>query len=163
LDLDRHRPQFRKVELVLLVGVTVGLVVLFGFAIVRAVGADVTKCSNTGSANSTTGLVLGLVALAGFGSGRLVAMARKWIRQAPPVRDTDVVRTGGALQAVLAAFLIVTAVLLGYETYALAHYASAPPITEYIRCAAANSPDLTAVGGFAVCLLLGNWLWYPTR
>ena len=146
-----------------LVGITLGLVVLFGFAILRALGADVTKCSNKVSADSTMGLVLGLTALAGFGTGRLVALARKWIHQAPNVRDTEVVRTGGALQAVLAAFLVLAAVLLGYETYALANSANAPPITEYVRCAAANSPGLSAVAGFAVSMLLGNWLWYPSR
>ncbi len=163
MALGRTRPLFRKVEIAVLAGVTIGLVVLFGFAVIRAFGADVTKCSTKVSADSTTGLVLGLIALAGFGTGRLVAMARKWIDDAPPVRDSDVVRTGGALQAVLAAFLVLAAVLLGYETYALANSVNAPPITSYVRCAAANSPGLAAIAGFFVSLLLGNWLWYPTR
>jgi hypothetical protein len=163
LALSRRRPLLRKVEVVVLSGVTVGLVVLFGFAIIRAFGADVTKCSTKLSADSTTGLVLGLIALAGFGTGRLVAMARKWIDDSPAVRDSDVVRTGGALQAVLAAFLILAAALLGYETYALANSANAPPITSYVRCAAAYSPSLSAIAGFFVSMLLGNWLWYPTR
>ena len=41
--------------------------------------------------------------------------------------------------------------------------AQAPPITEYVRCAAAHYPALAAVAAGAVSLLLGNWLWYPTR
>lgn len=147
----------------MLTGISAGLVVLFGFAIIRAFGADVTQCANKVAANSTTGLVLGLIALAGFGSGRLVALARKWIHQAPPARDTDVVQTGGLLQLALALFLALAAVLLGYETYALANSANAPPITSYVRCAAAGSPGLAAVAGYAVALLLGNWLWYPSK
>jgi hypothetical protein len=81
----------------------------------------------------------------------------------PAVRDADSVRTGGPLQIALAAFLVLATVLLGYETYALANSLSAPPITSYVRCAAAYSAGLSAIAGFAVTLLLGNWLWYPTR
>lgn len=163
MALARRRPLLRKVELVVLVGVTAGLVLMFGFAIFRALGADVTKCSTKLSADSTTGLVLGLIALAGFGTGRLLAMARKWIHETPPVRDSDVVRTGGPLQFGLAAFLVLAAVLLGYETFALTNSANAPPITEYVRCAAGYSTTLSAIAGFAVSMLLGNWIWYPTR
>jgi len=67
------------------------------------------------------------------------------------------------MRVLLRRFLVLAALLLGYETYALVNSASAPPITEYVRCAAATSPTLTAVAAFAVALLIGNWLWYPTE
>jgi hypothetical protein len=143
--------------------VIVGLTALFGFAVSRAVGADVTRCASPLPPDSPIAIELAVVALAGFALGRLVARARKWINQAPAVADIDTVRTGGPLQAALAGFLIMAAVLLGYETFALAHSAPAPPITEYVRCAAAHYPALAAVAAGAVSLLLGNWLWYPTR
>ena len=159
----RYRGVLRGVELVLLVATTVGLAAVFGLAIAHAFNADVTKCASRGAVDSRTGLILGGVALGGFACGRLVAMGRKWVNDAPVIRDQDRVRTGGPLQGALAAFLVLAAFLLGYETYALANSASAPPITEYVRCAAATSPTLTGVAAFAVALLIGNWLWYPTE
>jgi len=148
---------------VVLAVVIVGLFALFGFAISRAVTADVTRCASPPASDSPIGVELAVVSLAGFGLGRLLALARKWTNQAPPVADIDTVRTGGPLQGALAGFLIMAAVLLAYQTYALAHTAQAPPITEYVRCAAVHYPALTAVAAAAVSLLLGNWLWYPTR
>lgn len=161
--MNPRRELLWRLELFVLVAVTLALAVIFGTAFIGAFGADVSACTNKASADSRMGLVLGVIALVGFASGRLLAMVRKWVHQTPAVRDSDVVRTGGWLQGGLAAFLILVAVALGYETYALAHYTSAPPITEYVRCAAATSPVLAALSGFAVSMLLGNWLWYPTR
>lgn len=147
----------------LLAAVTLGLLVIFGTAIAHAFNADVTRCATRSSADSRTGFVLAAIALAGFGTGRLVAMARKWIHQAPGIRGQDHVRTGGPLQGALAAFLVVAAILLGYETYALTNSVSAPPITEYVRCAAATSSTLVGIAAFAVSMLVGSWLWYPTE
>lgn len=163
MDVTDRRQALRRIEVWLLTGVGIGLAAVFGYAFVTAIGADVTRCTGKVAAGSTTGLVLAAVALAGFGTGHLVALARKWLRDAPPLRDTDVVKTGGVLQFALAAFLTLAFALLAYETYALAHVADAPPITSYVRCAAANSPALAAIGAFAVTLLLGNWLWYPSK
>lgn len=143
--------------------VIVGLFGLFGFAVAKAVSADVTRCASPPGPDSPVGVGLAVVALAGFGLGHLLARARKWINQAPAVADIDTVRTGGPLQGALAGFLIVAAVLLAYETYALAHSAQAPPVTEYVRCAASHHAALAGVATGALCVLLGNWLWYPTR
>jgi hypothetical protein len=164
LEIARYRPLLRRVETAVLTLIAIALAVLFGVAMLHAAGADVTKCANRTAADSATGLRLAVVALLGFAAGRLVAMARKWIRQGPDdARDHDEVRTGGLLQGALAAFLIVATLLLGYETYALANAVAAPPITEYVRCAAANSPTLVGIAAFGVSLLVGNWLWYPSK
>jgi hypothetical protein len=161
--VNSRREVLRKVEVGVLAGLAIGLVGVFGYAFVTALGADVTKCTGKVAAGSSTGLVLAVIALAGFGTGHFVALARKWLRDAPALRDTDVVKTGGLLQFALAAFLTLAFVLLAYETYALANSAAAPPITSYVRCAASNSPALAAIASFAVTLLLGNWLWYPSK
>ena len=42
-------------------------------------------------------------------------------------------------------------------------FGNVPPITEYIRCAAGTEPWLSGIGTAAISVLLGNWLWYPTR
>jgi hypothetical protein len=163
LALAGHRELLRKIEIVVLAVGIVGLFALFGFAVSRAVAADVTRCASPLPSGSPIGVELAVVSLAGFGLGRLVALARKWINQVPAVADIETVRTGGPLQGALAGFLIMATVLLGYETYALAHSVQAPPITEYVRCAAAHYPALSAAAAGAVSMLLGNWLWYPTR
>lgn len=143
--------------------VGLALLGLFAYALLAAARADVTSCQNAVPPGSPLGAELAAVALAGFAGGRLLAAGRRWLQQAPPVRESTHVQTGPLLQGALALFLLLTAVLLGYETYALAHSAAAPPITEYVRCAAGNQPRLVGAGAFLLTLLLGNWLWYPAR
>ena len=157
------RSRLEWLEIAVLVLVLIGLILLFGVGLARAAGGNVTQCATAVPADSPIGPVLAIIALTGIAIGRGVANARKWIHEAPPVTDSKVVRTDAWLQGSLALFLILAALLLGYETYGVAHFADAPPITEYVRCAAGTQPWPAALGTFAISILLGNWLWYPTR
>ena len=67
------------------------------------------------------------------------------------------------VQAGLVFFLLLGAVLLGYETIALADTADHAPITYYIRCAYAVEKPATIAGVMAVSFILGHWLWSPRR
>jgi hypothetical protein len=65
-----------------------------------------------------------------------------------------------AVHTVLVVVLAITAVALGYETYALAT-PGVWPITYYVRCANVVAPWWTLLGLASVCGLLGHWLWQP--
>ena len=67
------------------------------------------------------------------------------------------------VQAVLVFFLLLGAVLLGYETIALSDSSAHAPITFYIRCAYAVEKPATFAGVLAVSFILGHWLWSPRR
>jgi len=67
------------------------------------------------------------------------------------------------VQAGLVLFLLLGAVLLGYETIALADTGDHAPITYYIRCAFAVEKPATIAGVVAVSFILGHWLWSPRR
>src|SRR5205823_2100623 len=163
VGLHPPRTAMQWLEIILLAIVLVGLVALFAKGIIASAQGDVTKCATAVDAKSPIGPFLALIAISGFAIGRAVANARKWIHQATPVTDSKVVRTDGWLQGSLTLFLVMAAVLLGYETYAVAGFGNVPPITEYIRCAAGPEPWLSGIGTAAISVLLGNWLWYPTR
>jgi hypothetical protein len=161
--LETDRSWLEWVEIAVLAVLLVGLAVLFAVGLFAVRQADVTQCAKQVPSSSSTGVMLAVIALAGFAVGRAVAGARKWVHQAPPGTDQNVVRTNAFFQGLLALFLLVVALLLGYETYAVAHFAEAPPITEYVRCTAATNPWLAGLGTAAISILLGNWIWYPTR
>ena len=67
------------------------------------------------------------------------------------------------VQAGLVIFLLLGAVLLGYETVALGDTSHHAPITYYIRCAYAIEKPATFAGVLAVSFILGHWLWSPRR
>ena len=67
------------------------------------------------------------------------------------------------VQAGLVIFLLLGAVLLGYETIALADTGGHAPITYYIRCSYAVEKPATFAGVLAVSFILGHWLWSPRR
>jgi hypothetical protein len=67
------------------------------------------------------------------------------------------------VQAGLVIFLLLGAVLLGYETMALGDAAKHAPITFYIRCSYAVEKPATIAGVLAVSFILGHWLWSPRR
>jgi len=66
------------------------------------------------------------------------------------------------VQAGLVIFLLLGAVLLGYETVALGGGGHAP-ITYYIRCSYAVEKPATIAAVLAVSFILGHWLWSPRR
>jgi hypothetical protein len=67
------------------------------------------------------------------------------------------------VQAGLVIFLLLGAVLLGYETIALGDTSEHAPITFYIRCSYAVEKQATIAGVLAVSFILGHWLWSPRR
>jgi fructose-specific phosphotransferase system IIC component len=67
------------------------------------------------------------------------------------------------VQAGLVVFLLLGAVLLGYETLALSDISRHAPITFYIRCSYAVEKPATFVGAIVVSFIFGHWLWSPRR
>jgi hypothetical protein len=67
------------------------------------------------------------------------------------------------VQAGLVIFLLLGAVLLGYETMALGGTSEHAPITFYIRCSYAVEKPATIAAVLAVSFILGHWLWSPRR
>jgi fructose-specific phosphotransferase system IIC component len=67
------------------------------------------------------------------------------------------------VQVGLVVFLLLGAVLLGYETFALADSSAHAPITYYVRCSYALEKPATFVGAVVVSFILGHWLWSPRR
>jgi hypothetical protein len=67
------------------------------------------------------------------------------------------------VQAGLVIFLLLGAVLLGYETMALGGTSGHAPITFDIRCSYAVEKPATIAAVLAVSFILGHWLWSPRR
>jgi hypothetical protein len=160
---DPQRTPLEWLEIVLLAAALAVLTGLFVVGLFAAAKGDVAQCAKQVPSSSSTGAMLAIVAVVGFAAGRAVAGARKWIHQAPAVTASKIVRTDALLQGLLFLFLLLVALLLGYETYAVAHFTQAPPITEYVRCTAGTHPWLAGIGTAAITVLLGNWIWYPTE
>jgi len=168
-QVGKHQVGYRKLEIGVLSSLIFVLSMLFIWGVYRALTGDINQCAPL-TANSPAGPLLAGVTILGFVGGRAAAYVRKVIHQAPAVVKSPVIRTGGPLQMVLALFLIGIACLIGYETYALLMNGNPPPITSYVRCAAADHAFLPAslaglpadVAAFLVGLLMGNWLWYPS-
>jgi hypothetical protein len=60
--------------------------------------------------------------------------------------------------ALLPLFFLLVAVLLAYETYALANGRDWP-ITSYVHCAYAVAPYWTAVAACSLAFEFGHWFW----
>jgi hypothetical protein len=67
------------------------------------------------------------------------------------------------VQAGLVVFLFLGALLLGYETIALADTSEHAPITYYIRCSYAVEKPATFIATLVMSFILGHWLWSPRR
>jgi len=168
-QVERHREGYRQLEIGVLSALTLVLSVLFIWGVYRALTGDISQCAVL-TANSRAGPILAAVTIVGFIGGRAAAYVRKLIHQAPAVVKSPEIRTGGLLQMCLALFLTGVACVIAYETYALLMNGNPPPITSYVRCAAADHaflPERLAglpadVAAFLVGLLIGNWLWYPS-
>lgn len=98
-----------------------------------------------------------------FSLGGWVANLRLLAPERLPAAGTGShrLRTAIVLQAGLVAFLLLAAVLLWYETFALDNFARYWPITFYVRCAnhIAGVPTLGAAA--ALSFLFGHWFWPP--
>jgi fructose-specific phosphotransferase system IIC component len=67
------------------------------------------------------------------------------------------------VQVGLVVFLLIAAVLLGYETIALADSSKHAPITFYIRCSYAGEKPATFIVAVVLIFIAGHWLWSPRR
>jgi hypothetical protein len=67
------------------------------------------------------------------------------------------------VQAGLVVFLLLGAVLLGYETIALGDTSDHAPITYYVRCSFAVAKPATYLAAIVLSFILGHWLWSPRR
>jgi hypothetical protein len=138
-----------------------GLAVIWGVALFVSWAADLGYCTSYTLQHAGDPYVLTLIAIGGFVGGRVLGHGRRWIHK-EPTPLVQGVRTEPWLQGLLAVTLIVAGGALLYEGFGVGHDLSAPPITSYIRCAAAGQVGLTAIVTAIVFLLLGGWLWHPT-
>ena len=94
--------------------------------------------------------------------GRLAGYLRERAA-APRVAASSPQAGGGALlvQSWVAAFLLVCALLLAFETFTLG--VGIWPITFYIRCANYTQAFATIAGACLTTFLLGHWLWFPSK
>ncbi len=141
----------------------IGVAALFVFAVIALRNADVTACAARDDLNQTRGLVLAAVTVGGFGLGRLGGWFRLHVREGYYGAGRRSPRPGLVLDLALVIFLILAALLLGYETWAVANGGHPPPITSYVRCAAYHQLPLAAATAAAVGFIVSNWLWFPTR
>jgi hypothetical protein len=81
----------------------------------------------------------------------------------PPAQTRRLRNPAIWVQAGLVVFLLLGAVLLGYETIALGGPSEHAPITYYVRCSFAVAKPATYFGAIVVSFILGHWLWSPRR
>ncbi len=160
--VDGNLERFHTLELIGH-GVAILLTVGLGCLAIRGVlTADATWCDAQRDVPTWNGIFLAAVTLVGFVCGRVIGEVRSRIRD---VRGVSPPATPSLwLQGAFALFLVLSAVLLGYETWSLGHAGGVPPITTYVRCAALFGYSIpAAVATFQIGVMVGNWLWYPTR
>lgn len=146
----------RAFRVALLAALTVSTAVLF-VRVLLAGSAQPGACGVTPPTHGPIpGAVMAGAAVVSFFVGGLVAGWRVRAAGAAPYVAGDV-----AVHAVLAIGLAAVAVALGYETFALAHPASAWPITYYVRCANVIAPGWSLLGLAATSGLFGHWFWQP--
>ena len=158
-----HPDGSRNVELIVL-GVLIlllGAMLVYGLS--RVVSGDMTTCYEKKYATVwPTGVELAVVSVIGFGVGRLIGYLRK-SRYGGPIVLSRQGTQDPIIGVGLACFLALATVLLAYETFAVFQTSgSPPPITSYVRCAAADNPWVSEIAAFIIGLLLGNWIWYPS-
>lgn len=162
--VHRHADGFKKAELAVIGGLVVVLALMLGYGFFRVITGDVTHCSEKTSATFwPTGVGLAGAALLGFTGGRLVGYLRKSRYGGPQTLARRAQGADPVVGLMLAIFLVAATLLLGYETFALGHGGDPPPITSYVRCAAADQPWISAIAAAIISLFLGNWIWYPTK
>lgn len=141
------------------------LALMLGYGFYRVLTGDVTHCSEKTIATFwPTGVGLTAAALLGFGGGRLIGYFRKSRYGGTLTLSRRSRSADPEIGLMLAIFLIGATLLLGYETFAVAHPGGDPPaITSYVRCAAADKPWISALVAAIISLFLGNWIWYPSK
>ena len=136
--------------LFLLLGVALGVISM----------STVAGCATLRLEHSSDPYLLAAIAGVGLVSGRALGTLRSWMHYDPsPVSDG--VTTQPWVQGLLVVLLTVASAALVYESLGTYPTTNARPITDYIRCAAANHFWITGGTSYLVFLLVGSWLWYP--
>ncbi len=158
-----HPDASRAVELVVLGVLILVLGAMLVYGVSRIVSGDVTRCTEKKDATVwPTGVELAAVSVIGFVVGRMVGYLKK-SRYGGPLVLSRRLSPDRIIGLGLVCFLVLATVLLGYETFAVFHPSGdPPPITSYVRCAAADNPWVSELAAFIIGVLLGNWIWYPT-
>lgn len=158
-----HPDGSRNVELVVLGALILALGAMLVYGLGRVIGGDMTQCLEKKNATVwPTGVELAVVSVIGFVVGRLLGYLRK-SRYGGPIVLSRQVDPDPFIGVGLACFLALATVLLAYETFAVFQTSgNPPPITSYVRCAAADNPWVSEIAAFVIGLLIGNWIWYPS-
>jgi hypothetical protein len=155
-------------ELGVLGAMGLGLLAILGWVVAASVSLHGAPCTNPPSRiGQWDPLITVGACLGSFVLGRVAGLSRE--RRAEPAASHAATRrprrSNGAIlmQGALTLFLLLSAVLLAYETVSLAHLDAYWPITFYVRCANQIATFPTTAGACAICFLLGQWFWYPWR
>ena len=155
--------------------------------------SQVDACANSTRVDDLVGYGLAGWAIGGFLVGRGSGMLRQFLRSGLPAntpgsqlttaqagrrgaralrsalgldrenRTQQTMNASAVFEFALAIFLVVAALVLGYETYSIVNHWSPPPVTSYVRCAAHYHPWISAGTVAGIGYVLSNWIWYPTK
>ena len=155
----------RRVELAFHAAGFVVVAALFVFAVRAVNAANPVACTMHDQLTSTPGYVLAAFTAGGFVGGRLISWFRFHVRigiqRNPQKRRTPPPWLGFLLNLALVVFLVVAALLLGYETWAIANGGVPPPITSYVRCAAYHQQLVAAATATGIGYIVSSWMWFP--
>jgi hypothetical protein len=112
---------------------------------------------------SIAGFVFGHMLTRWLDSNGPLKARRRTVDELPtPLRDGGGTSSRRLGQVALVGLLLFGCVALAYETWGVFGDHPPYPITWAVRCLANSSGWASVVAGaFAVCFLLGHWVWYP--
>ena len=162
--IQARAEDLRRVELAVHLIGFVAVAALFVLAFRAVNSADPVACTKHDQLTSTPGYVLAAFTAGGFIAGRLIGWFRFHVRIG--IRNLNKQKATPAwlallLSVALVTFLFVAALLLGYETWAIANGGVPPPITSYVRCAAYHQQFLATVTATGIGFIVSNWIWFP--
>ena len=162
-EVQANAAAFHRGELVLHAIALAVVALLFISALVALSGAKVAACAVHDNLNEERGVLLAAFTVGGFVLGRLIGVIRFHIREGIHSHNTPTPGPSPVLDVAFVLFLAGAALLLGYETWSLAHGGNPPPITSYVRCAAYHQFPLAAITAGSIGFMVSSWLWFPSR
>jgi hypothetical protein len=155
------------IEIALLGGIAVVLLILIVWIATASLALHLAPCDPASPKSQWPGAVTVSVALLFFGLGRLAAYWREPGDEPAQLIDETArkqrVLKAAIVQGAFTGFLLLTAVLLTYETLSLSNFDRFWPITLYVRCANEIAALPTVAAACVLSFLLGHWLWFPER
>jgi hypothetical protein len=161
--IQTNAKQLWVAELVVHLVGFIGVVVLFVIAVIAVKTAIPKVCTQLDNLREEPGLILAACTAGGFVIGRLVGWFRFHVREGIRGAAHLPPQPAVILNVALVIFVVVAAVLLGYETWSLANGSNPPPITGYVRCAAYHQLFLASLTTASIGFIVSNWLWFPTK